>query len=70
MEGAKDEPYYVVLTEQSKARHQSYRELLEQIPHLYAAGRLADFRYYNMDEAVGRGLDMAEEIRRREGRTS
>lgn len=70
MEGAKDEPYYVVLTEQSKARHQSYRELLEQVPHLYAAGRLADFRYYNMDEAVGRGLDMAEEIRRREGRTS
>lgn len=60
----------MVLTEQSKARHQSYRELLEQVPHLYAAGRLADFRYYNMDEAVGRGLDMAEEIHRREGRTS
>ena len=48
----------------------THRELLEQVPHLYAAGRLADFRYYNMDEAVGRGLDMAEEIHRREGRTS
>lgn len=67
MEGPGDEPYYVVLTEQSKARHRRYQELLEQVPHLYGAGRLADFRYYNMDEAVARGLDMAEEIHCREG---
>ena len=68
MEAPGDEPYYVVLTERSKAQHRAYRELLEQVPRLYGAGRLADFRYYNMDEAVGRGLDMAEEIHRREGR--
>ena len=68
MESPWDEPYYVVLTERSKAQHQAYRELLEQVPHLYGAGRLADFRYYNMDEAVGRGLDAAEELHRREGR--
>lgn len=68
MEGPEDEPYYVVLTKQSKARYKVYRELLEQIPHLYAAGRLADFQYYNMDAAVGRGLDAAEELHRREGR--
>lgn len=68
MEAPGDEPYYVVLTEQSKAQHRRYRELLEQVPYLYGAGRLADFRYYNMDEAVARGLDMAEEIHRREGR--
>ena len=66
--GPQDDPYYVVLTEQSKAQYQAYRKLLEQVPHLYGAGRLADFQYYNMDEAVGRGLDMAEEIHRREGR--
>lgn len=68
VEGPGDEPYYVVLTEQSKAQYQAYRKLLDQVPHLYAAGRLAEFRYYNMDEAVGRGLEMAEEIHRREGR--
>ncbi len=68
MEDPQDEPYYVVLTAQAKAQHQAYRKLLEQVPHLYGAGRLADFRYYNMDEAVGRGLDAAEEIHRREGR--
>lgn len=68
MEGLRDEPYYVVLTQQSKARYQAYRKLLDRVPHLYGAGRLADFRYYNMDEAVGRGLDAAEELHRREGR--
>lgn len=68
LEDPGDEPYYVVLTERSKAQYQRYREMLEQVPHLYAAGRLADFRYYNMDEAVGCGLDAAEEIHRREGR--
>lgn len=68
MERPEDEPYYVVLTQRSKALYRTYRELLEQIPHLYAAGRLADFRYYNMDAAVGRGLDAAEELHRREGR--
>lgn len=66
LEGPEDEPYYVVLTERSKAQYQSYRTMLEQVPHLYAAGRLAEFRYYNMDEAVGRGLDAAEEIHRKE----
>lgn len=68
MADPRDEPYYVVLTQQSKARHQAYWKLLEQVPRLYGAGRLAEFRYYNMDEAVGRGLDAAEEIHRRERR--
>jgi len=67
LERPEDEPYYVVLTERSKAQYQGYREMVAQVSHLYAAGRLADFRYYNMDEAVGRGLDMADEIHRREG---
>lgn len=70
MEGPEDEPYYVVLTERSKAQYQAYRKSLERVPHLYGAGRLAEFRYYNMDEAVARGLEAAEEIHRGEGRTS
>lgn len=70
LEGPEDEPYYVVLTPHSEALYQSYREMLAAVPHLYAAGRLAEFRYYNMDEAVGRGLDAAEEIHRRERRPS
>lgn len=61
-----DDRYYVVLTEHSKHIHQQYQNMLKQIPHLYAAGRLADFRYYNMDESLERGLDMAEEIHRQE----
>lgn len=64
-----DELYYVVLTKDSKAQYLHYRRAADRIPHFYAAGRLADFRYYNMDEAVGRGLEIAEEIHRREGKS-
>lgn len=63
---ASDEPYYVVLTPASRECYQRYRRRAEKIPHLYVAGRLADFRYYNMDEAVRRGLDIAAEIDQRE----
>lgn len=66
MERPEDEPYYVVLTERSREMHRQYQNAAEQVPHLYTAGRLADFRYYNMDGAVERGLDMAEEIHHRE----
>ncbi len=66
MEHPEDEPYYVVLTEHSRQIHQQYQNALAQVPRLYTAGRLADFRYYNMDEAVERGLDIAEAIHRRE----
>ena len=27
---------------------------------VWFAGRLADYRYYNMDQAVGRGLSLVE----------
>lgn len=67
LEGPEDEPCYVVLTEQSKRQYQKYQKMLHRVPHLYAAGRLAEFRYYNMDQAVERGLEAADIIQRQEG---
>lgn len=66
MERPEDEPYYMVLTERSKEQYRRYRRLAERVPHLYLAGRLADFRYYNMDDAIARGLEAAELLHRRE----
>lgn len=56
------EPYYVVLTEQSQNLSKQYQAMAAQIPHFYIAGRLADFRYYNMDEAIYRGLEIAKKM--------
>lgn len=46
------EPYYPVLTEESQKIYEQYREQADEIEHLYCCGRLADFKYYDMDKAI------------------
>lgn len=48
----KNEPYYPVLTDYSIEIYQKYRSKAESIVDLKLAGRLADFKYYNMDQAL------------------
>lgn len=48
-EGTGAEPYYPILTNESKEQYQQYLNSAKQIPNLYLCGRLADFKYYNMD---------------------
>ena len=55
-EGAAMEPYYPVLTEESQKQYAQYKALADQIPNLICCGRLADFKYYNMDQALQRAL--------------
>lgn len=59
-EGEKLEPYYPVLTEKSQAQFAQYQALAQQIPNLICCGRLADFKYYNMDQALARALEVCE----------
>lgn len=46
------EPYYPVLTEESQKLYQQYRNQADAIKNLYCCGRLADFKYYDMDKAI------------------
>ena len=57
-EGEKLEPYYPVLTEDSQRQYAQYERLARQIPNLICCGRLADFKYYNMDQALERALSI------------
>ncbi|MCI8935268.1 MAG: UDP-galactopyranose mutase [Lachnospiraceae bacterium] len=61
--GADIEPYYPVLTEESAELSHKYFGLAGQIKNLRCCGRLADFKYYNIDQAIDRALDVAEELR-------
>ena len=56
------EPYYPVLTEQSSRQYALYNEKARGIKNLFFCGRLADFKYYNMDEALHRSLSLCKEI--------
>ncbi len=54
------EPYYPVLTETSQRQYAKYKALADRIPNLLCCGRLADFKYYNMDQALERALTVCE----------
>lgn len=58
----KMEPYYPILTENSKILFGEYKERSKQISNLFCCGRLADFMYYNMDQALERALDVCSVI--------
>ncbi len=60
-EGEKLEPYYPVLTTESQKQFARYKTLSDKIPNLICCGRLADFKYYNMDQALERAMAIAEE---------
>ena len=62
--GEKQEPYYPVLTEESIALAGRYQERAKQICDFYCCGRLADFKYYNMDQALERALAMADQMQK------
>lgn len=55
------EPYYPVLTNESQKLYKIYQEMADRIPNLIYGGRLADFKYYNMDQALERVLQICAE---------
>lgn len=50
--GSESEPYYPIPTLQSADLYSKYKELSQQYKSLILCGRLAEYRYYNMDQAI------------------
>ena len=65
---AGDEPYYPVNNEKNNALYEKYRELAEtRCPDVIFAGRLGEYKYYDMDAAGLRALELvAEEFSRKD----
>lgn len=53
---ADGEPYYPVPNERNEALYKKYRLLAEAETNVTFVGRLAQYRYYNMDQVVGAAL--------------
>ena len=62
IKGAEVDPYYPVLTDESKDLYNRYLRLASSYKNLIPCGRLADFKYYNMDQCLERSLAMAKQI--------
>ena len=56
------EPYYPIFTDEAQERYQRYRARLSAIPQLLALGRLAEYRYFDMDDAVDNALERFKDL--------
>ena len=59
---AEGDPYYPIPRPETKARYERYRELAESTPGVHFVGRLATYRYYNMDQVVAQALTTAAKL--------
>ena len=57
---AEGDPYYPIPREENEQLFKRYELLAEQQPNVTFVGRLAQYRYYNMDQVVGTALKAAE----------
>ena len=55
-------PYYAIINPDNNALYARYRAEADRFPNLYLLGRLAEYKYYNMDAIAGRALDLAERL--------
>lgn len=61
--GAPEEtPYYAIINGENNALYARYRALAERFPNLHLLGRLAEYKYYNMDAIVARALELAGQL--------
>lgn len=56
-----NEPYYPVNNEKNNAKYSMYKELADSEHNVIFGGRLAEYKYYNMDQVVERALRKVEE---------
>jgi len=56
------EPYYPVPNPKNQEIYSSYKTLAEQLPDIHFVGRLANYKYFNMDEAFKNALDLFENL--------
>lgn len=61
-EGKTVEPYYPILHKKSMETYEKYRAEARSIRGMTCCGRLADFKYYNMDQALKRALEVCAEL--------
>ena len=58
-----NEPFYPVLTKDSMEIYRKYSSEAEQYKNLFLCGRLANFRYYDMDTCIAKALEISDEIK-------
>ena len=56
-------PYYPIFTDAAKSAHAKYLDELKNFPQIKAVGRLAEYKYFDIDDAVKRALEIYAELK-------
>lgn len=56
------EPYYPIPNPENRAIYELYRKETETLNDIHFVGRLANYKYFNMDEAIKNALDLFETL--------
>lgn len=59
---AEGEPYYPVLNEKNKRIFDEFKKMADEEKGVVFAGRLANYKYYNMDQAIANALWLFENV--------
>lgn len=60
-EPGKVDPYYPVNDEKNNLLYQKYKQLADQTPNVIFGGRLAEYKYYDMDQVIASALKLCKE---------
>ena len=55
-------PYYAIINPANRALYDQYRGLAERFGNLHLLGRLAEYKYYNMDAIAKRALALCDDL--------
>lgn len=58
-----NDPYYPILTDESLALYDTYKREGEKLEKVYFIGRLAEYKYYNMDDTFQSSLALFDKIK-------
>lgn len=59
---AEGDPYYPVPRPENQEVYKQYKALADSTPGVYFVGRLATYKYYNMDQCVAQALSVYKQI--------
>ena len=54
----KNERYYPIESAENRAMYDQYKAEADKLKNVYFLGRLGDYKYYNMDQAIARALEL------------
>ena len=57
-------PYYSIANEANQKLYEQYCGLVEHIPNVWLLGRLAEYKYYNIDAMVLKALELTDKIKK------